>query len=267
MKSYHEIIKRLWENYTEQNPEVKKVYNLFHEMEGRVLNDHIAIRTFDHPGMNIKVLSRPFINAGYRKSGDYTFEDKHLNASHFEHTDFPEAPLVFISELRTGDFSPAFQSLTDKIIGQIDAHRMLSEDLIFDTEIFGFPSFQIYEQLLAESEYAGWLYVNGFRANHFTVSINANKKLDTLEKANQFLKDHGFRINSAGGEIKGTPLELLEQSSIMANRIRVHFREGEKEVPGCYYEFAKRYPDADGQLFKGFIAKSADRIFQSTDTR
>jgi hypothetical protein len=41
--------------------------------------------------------------------------------------------------------------------------------------------------------------------------------------------------------------------------------EGLKEIPGCYYEFAKRYPDADGKLYSGFIAKSADKIFESTD--
>ncbi|MFO7722012.1 MAG: DUF1338 family protein, partial [Bacteroidales bacterium] len=68
-------------------------------------------------------------------------------------------------------------------------------------------------------------------------------------------------------EIKGTPEELLEQSSIMAAPISVHFKEGVLEVPGCYYEFARRYPNGNGNLFRGFIARSADKIFQSTDTR
>lgn len=267
MQKYEDIVKRLWDDYITQNLEVKKVYDLFLEAEGRVVNDHIALRTFDDSRINIDVLSEVFIKAGYRKMDDYNFEDKHLNASHFEHTGDPEAPLVFISELRLADFSVEFQALVSKILGQIDPLRLLSDELIFDTEIFGLPSWDVYQQLLAESEYAGWLYINGFRANHFTVSINANKTLDTLEKANRFLKEQGFRINSIGGEIKGTPEELLEQSSILAGSIMIHFKEGEKEVPGCYYEFARRYPDADGNLFRGFIAKSADKIFQSTDTR
>ena len=116
-----------------------------------------------------------------------------------------------------------------------------------------------------ESEYAGWLYINGFRANHFTVNINALKKYDTIEKVNTFLKQKGFALNDSGGEIKGTPAELLQQSSIKSGMITMKFTEGEMEVPGCYYEFAQRYPDSNGKLYNGFIAKSADKIFESTD--
>ncbi|MEJ2595547.1 MAG: DUF1338 domain-containing protein, partial [bacterium] len=36
-------------------------------------------------------------------------------------------------------------------------------------------------------------------------------------------------------------------------------------IPSCYYEFARRYPDASGKLYGGFIAKSADKIFEITD--
>ncbi|MDA3910619.1 MAG: hypothetical protein PF448_04590 [Bacteroidales bacterium] len=41
------------------------------------------------------------------------------------------------------------------------------------------------------------------------------------------MKDHGFLMNDSGGEIKGTPAELLEQSSIKANMKRMQFQEGE----------------------------------------
>jgi hypothetical protein len=43
------------------------------------------------------------------------------------------------------------------------------------------------------------------------------------------------------------------------------FEEGSFEVPGCYYEFARRYAMPSGQLYQGFIAKSADKIFESTN--
>jgi hypothetical protein len=49
--------------------------------------------------------------------------------------------------------------------------------------------------------------------------------------------------------------------------VEVSFSEGIFTIPGCYYEFARRYPDADGKLFSGFIAGSADKIFESTDYR
>ncbi len=37
------------------------------------------------------------------------------------------------------------------------------------------------------------------------------------------------------------------------------------EIPSCFYEFAKRYPQADGELYTGFVAASADKIFESTN--
>jgi hypothetical protein len=119
--------------------------------------------------------------------------------------------------------------------------------------------------LRRESEYAAWLYVYGFVTNHFTVSINSLKKFDNIHKVNQFLKDKGFLLNSSGGEVKGTPKEFLEQSSTKAGILPVSFVDGEFDIPSCYYEFAYRYPESNGKLYSGFIAKSADKIFESTD--
>ena len=82
---------------------------------------------------------------------------------------------------------------------------------------------------------------------------------------NEFLKKEGYTLNSSGGEVKGTPEQLLEQSSTLADRVEIVFIEGTFSVPSCYYEFAKRYPEKDGKLYSGFIAKSADKIFESTD--
>ena len=50
-----------------------------------------------------------------------------------------------------------------------------------------------------------------------------------------------------------------------ASSVEVKFTEGVYNIPGCYYEFAKRYPDSSGQLYQGFVAASADKIFESTD--
>ena len=49
--------------------------------------------------------------------------------------------------------------------------------------------------------------------------------------------------------------------------MEVEFTDGTHVVPACYYEFARRYVQADGTRFEGFIAKSADKIFESTDRR
>ncbi|MGB6140662.1 MAG: DUF1338 domain-containing protein, partial [Pseudoalteromonas rhizosphaerae] len=38
-------------------------------------------------------------------------------------------------------------------------------------------------------------------------------------------------------------------------------------VPSCFYEFALRYAKPDGELYTGFVAASADKIFESTNAR
>ncbi len=265
MKEAQKIFDRLWSDYTTQNPEAKKVYDLFVAEGEEVLNDHIAFRTFDDPKVNIDVLSRPFVEAGYEYRQSYVFEQKHLRAKHFEHKTFRDAPRVFISELITADFSPFLRNNVREILAKIPDSFATSDELVFAGNVWGQPSYEVYQRLREESEYAAWVYVYGFRANHFTVSINGLKKYDSIEKVNQFLKDNGFLLNDSGGEIKGTPSELLEQSSTKAGFLTVKFIEGKYDIPSCYYEFARRYPDADGKLYSGFIAKSADKIFESTD--
>jgi len=260
-----EIFAKLWETYTRQNPSVKKVYNLFIANGEEVLNDHIAFRTFDDSRVNIDVLAKPFIAAGYVEKGDYQFEAKKLYAKHFEHKTDDKAPRVFISQLKTEEFSQHLQETVKKIVDKIPQERLQSSDLIYSGNMWGLPSYQVYLQLREESEYAAWLYVYGFCANHFTVSINFLEKLDTIQKVNGMLKANGFQMNDSGGEIKGAPDQLLEQSSIKSEIVAVDFEEGSFEVPGCYYEFARRYADVDGKLYSGFIAKSADKIFESTD--
>lgn len=259
------IYNRLWDIYTTQNPAVQQVYNLFAREGERVVNDHIAFRTINDPRMGIDVLAKPFIANGYVEKGTYRFEEKKLFARHYENPSDPEAPRVFISELLLQEFSSFLQETIQKVTDQVPGATLQSPDLIYSGRSWEKPSFEIYNKLKDESEYAAWVYVFGFCANHFTVSVNYLKKYDSLEKVNQLLKDHGFLINDSGGEIKGTPAELLEQSSIKSGIIPVEFIEGTFEIPGCYYEFARRYPDENGQLYSGFIAKSADKIFESTN--
>ena len=265
MKEAQKIFDRLWSDYTAQNPEAKRVYDLFVAEGEEVLNDHIAFRTFDDPKVSIDVFARPFIEAGYEYRQSYKFEQKRLNAKHYEHKTFRNAPRVFISELITSDFSPFLQNTVKEILSKVPVELSKSDELVFAGNVWGQPSYEVYQKLREGSEYAAWVYVYGFRANHFTVSINGLKKYDTIEKVNQFLKDSGFLLNDSGGEIKGTPTELLEQSSTKAGFLPVDFVEGTYEIPSCYYEFARRYPDIDGKLYSGFIAKSADKIFESTD--
>jgi len=260
-----DIFDKLWKDYTSQNPSTKKIYDLFCDEGETVVNDHIAFRTFSHPSVGIHKLAAIFLQNNYILKGEYHFEQKKLFARHYEHKNDKNAPRVFISELLIHSLSDYLQQVAGDWIAAVPPAALLSDDLIFKGNLSGMPSYPIYENLRQESEYAAWLYVHGFRANHFTVSVNHLKKFNSIQKVNEFLKSQGFLLNDGGGEIQGTPAELLEQSSIKAGMVAIQFKEGIFDVPGCYYEFARRYPDTDGNLYSGFIAKSADKIFESTN--
>ena len=112
-----------------------------------------------------------------------------------------------------------------------------------------------------------WVAAFGIRANHFTVFVNYLKTFKDLPDLNEFLKKNGYKLNSSGGEIKGSPKEYLEQSSTLAHPAEVEFADRKETIPACYYEFAKRYPLPNGKLFQGFVAQSADKIFESTNRK
>jgi len=261
------IFERLWEQYIAENPGAGQIHNLFLNKGERVVNDHVAFRTFDDPRVNIDVLARLFLEAGYVPAGEYHFEMKKLRARHYELPGFPESPRVFISELMLDQFSEELQLTIREQLDEVSEDLLTSPDLIYQGTIFASISHDVYMRLRKESEYAAWMYAFGYRANHFTVSINYLKNFEGISEVNSFLKEHGFQLNSSGGEIKGTPEQLLEQSSTLADKVEVEFSDGTHTIPGCYYEFARRYQDANGKLFSAFIAGSADKIFESTDYR
>ena len=262
-----EIFDNLWNEYTERTPSAQKIKELFSNKGNNIYNDHVAFRTFDDARVNIEVLAKPFIAAGYVACGEYTFEAKKLYAKHFEHATDKNAPRVFISQLKTAEFSFELQAAVKNMIDAISEEELTSGELVFKGRLWEQPSFDVYEKLQTETEYAAWLYVNGFCSNHFTVDVNKLDTFDSLQEVNAFLKDNGFKMNTSGGEIKGTPAQLLEQSSVLADRIPVAFKEITKEITSCYYEFAFRHAMNNGELYSGFIAGSADKIFESTDMK
>ncbi len=263
--NYDELFSKLWIDYTNKNPQALKIFESFIAEGETVINDHIAFRTFNLPEVNIDVMSKAFLAVGFEEKGSYIFEQKKLFAKHFEHPEKPDAPRVFISQLKVEEFSPFLQTTVKEIIAKIPESVLNSKEIILAGNQWGKPSYEVYQKLREESEYAAWLYVNGFTVNHFTVSVTHLDKLNDIYAVNEFLKNQGYLMNDGAGEVQGTPEELLEQSSVKAELQDIEFMEGIYQVPACYYEFAKRYRDVEGNLYGGFIAKSADKIFQSTD--
>ena len=261
------LLSKLWEQYAEITPSAKKIHDLLERKGEEIKNDHIAIRTFNDSRVNINVLERLFLELGYEEKGKYVFESKKLFAKHYEHTTDKNAPRIFISELELEKCSQKLQETVNTILDNCDQSTFSNPELVICGSVWESNSQEIYNQLLEESEYAAWMYIYGFRANHFTINVNALKDFDTLQDLNAFLEDSGWKLNASGGKIKGTPEQLLEQSSTLADLHMVDFKEGSLQIPSCYYEFALRYPMSNGELYQGFIASSADKIFESTDVK
>ncbi len=198
---------------------------------------------------------------GYVARDRYRFDDKKLVARYWQHPDATR-PKVFISELCVDELSPAARGIIGGLVAQIPPGFATRADLPYAGRPWRVTRAE-YDELLAESEYAAWVAAFGFRVNHFTVDVNALATLPDLAAVNALLVANGLVLNTAGGVIKGSPAEHLEQSSTRADSIRIDLGE----IPSCYYEFARRYRLPSGELFHGFVPGSADKIFESTDVR
>jgi hypothetical protein len=53
----------------------------------------------------------------------------------------------------------------------------------------------------------------------------------------------------------------------MADRADVVFSDETVSIPSCFYEFAQRYNMPNGRRYQGFVAASADKIFESTNVK
>jgi hypothetical protein len=259
------IFQRFWDSYSSENPNAKRIYDLFTAHGERVVHDHIALRTFDDKRMNIDKIARLFTDNGYKAAGEYEFKAKRLYGRHYEHESDLMAPKVFISELQLDKFSDYLRKTVRGSLDTLPGKTYDDRELVYGGSVWGKLSFDTYNRLREESEYAAWLLVYGYRANHFAVKVNELKKFKTLQEVNSFIKKSGYTMNNSGGEIYGTPQELLEQSATMAEILPFEFTDGIHEIPSCFYEFTLRYKGRDGREYPGFIAANADKIFESTN--
>ncbi|GGY39838.1 DUF1338 domain-containing protein [Parvularcula lutaonensis] len=258
-----DLFSQLWQRYAALTPQAQEIKDLFETRGETVVNDHVAFRTLNDHRLGIHKLAQPFLDLGYTEQDEYHFEAKKLYAKYYAHED-PLRPKVFISELLLEKCSDELRHTMECLVDtmtedQLSDPMMLNMGRPWDT------SHADYEKLYAESEYAAWLSAFGFCANHFTVFFNALKTFDELKDLAEFVEESGYPMNTSGGLIKGSPEVYLEQCSTMATKVPVTFTDGTFELPSCFYEFARRYEMPEGGLYQGFVAASADKIFESTN--
>lgn len=261
----NDFFSALWADYIAMAPQAARIRGEFEARGEQVVNDHVAFRTLSLEPIGIERLEPHLFELGYRQLEPYEFPAKKLRAFGYV-SDTPDAPRVFLSELKVDELSAKSSAILRECAAWIDTADVAQAEILWSGRLWDPISWDDYQVLAAESEYAAWVATLGLRPNHFTISVNHLQQSTEVEQVLKVVEKLGYQVNDAGGRVKGSPEQLLEQGSTMADRMEVDFADGQlREVPTCYYEFAKRYPNAEGSLFAGFVATSADKIFESTD--
>jgi hypothetical protein len=255
---------------------------------GGIENDHIAFRTMGVPHLGIASFEKIFMHYGYTKRDFLRFDGKKLDAYWYA-PPVARYPRIFISELCVDELSDEAQriihSYTDEVtsdpVDSLNLEDGAAVDQFLHSPLWRTPTWEDYQRLADESEYAAWVIYNRYYLNHFTVSVhNLPAQYATVEQFNEFLKSHGFKLNNSGGEVKISGDGLLLQSSTVAEMVDATFPlaaggETTQQIAGSYVEFAERrvlpqfatLPESEVRREHrrdGFETANADKIFEST---
>jgi hypothetical protein len=284
-----QVLEGLMRRYRERVPDVALILDTMVREglirhAGEIENDHVAFRSLGVPHLGIASLEKIFLYLGYVRRDPYYFPAKKLNAFWYAP---PEAhlPRIFLSELRVDDLPERSKAVVGKYTRSIQRDPVDGLDLDDAAAIDRFlhsgnwpvPSWEDYQLLAAESEYASWAIYNRYYLNHFTISVhNLPEGYNTVAGFNRFLEGNGFVLNDSGGKIKMSPDGGLLQSSTVARMVTAEFAGGQQaEIPGSYVEFAERrvlpaFAHLPASAIRrehrreGFEAGNADKIFEST---
>lgn len=287
------ILAGLMRRYQERVPDVAAIVQemaqagLIHAAAD-IENDHIAFRTMGVPHLGLTSLEKIFLHYGYERRDRYNFAHKKLTAYWYAPPQ-PKYPRIFISELRVPELSAEAQAIIHSYTSEVTADPVdaldLNDGLVVDAflhqALWRVPTWDDYQRLSEESEYAAWVIYNRYYLNHFTISVhNLPLGYNTIAQFNDFLEARGFRLNDSGGKAKVSQDGYLRQSSTVAGLVEAQFAAGQgglitKQIAGSYVEFAERqvlaaYRHLDLSHIKrehrreGFEATNADKIFEST---
>lgn len=296
----NELLNRLWEKYIMRVSYAKKYSELVLEKGGRIVNDHIAIRTFNtHTGEQpegIRAIKHILNCLEYKPAEKYKFPKKKLNAVHFEHPD-EMLPKIFVSQLEV-DLLPEWAQniiknavketpyiLTDSSIellnrlkeeGNIplEAAKLLVADLVqYFRRPWKVPAKDDVLKLNDISQYAAWVLIHGNAVNHFTAFINFQnvKEWPDLESTCKGLAEAGIPLKT---NIEGKKGSRLRQTATLAVKEEVEVKgdDGIEKIKWtyAYYELAERnfiLENGKKKLFPGFLGEQATHLFDMTRTR
>lgn len=294
------LLDKLWSRYLKRVSYAQKYVELIVERGGKVVNDHIAIRTFNtHTGEQpegIRAIKHILRNLDYVKVQQYHFPKKKLNATHFEHPD-PLFPKIFVSQLEVAELpewaqkiitttvSDSAYLLTDRGIALLNELGEKESLSVSDSEYLVKDLAQYFRRpwdppqkgdvlkLNDVSQYGAWVLLHGNAVNHFTAFINHQdvKEWPDLASTCKGLAAAGIPMKD---DIEGKKGSVLQQSATQAvkEEVEVKGEDGLEKIiwTYAYYELAERnYIMQDGvrKLFSGFLGEQAGHLFDMTQTR
>ncbi|MCF6358289.1 MAG: DUF1338 domain-containing protein, partial [Draconibacterium sp.] len=295
-----ELLDRLWDQYIKRVSYANKYVELVTQKGGNIVNDHIAIRTFNtrtgEQPQGIRAIKHILNCLEYKPAAKYKFSKKKLNAVHFEHPD-EKFPKIFVSQLEVELLPDWAQKTINKTVretpyilsdnsiellqkvkdeGELptEAAKLLVADLAqYFRRPWGIPQKEDVIKINDVSQYAAWVLLHGNSVNHFTAFINHQNvaewpDLETtckgLEAAGVPMKEH----------IEGEKGSKLQQSATEAVKEEVEVKDeyGIEKITWtyAYYELAQRgFVEENGtkKLFSGFLGEQATHLFDMTQTR
>lgn len=295
-----ELLTRLWEKYLGRVSYAKTYADLVHQKGGKVVNDHIAFRTFNtHTGEQpegIRAIKHIIEALEYKPVEKYIFKKKKLTAIHFEHPD-EMLPKIFVSQLEVEQLPGWAQNVIHQTVKDtpyllsdealellqllraekrlnLEASQFLVDDLAnYFRRPWNVPFKDDVLKINDVSQYAAWTLLHGNSVNHFTAFVNFQgvEEWPDLETTCKGLSNAGIPMKET---IEGQKGSKLRQSATQAvkEEVEVKTNEGSDWLNWtyAYYELAERgWVETEGnkKLFSGFLGEQATHLFDMTKTR
>jgi hypothetical protein len=249
----------LWARYRAVAPSALKVHEALEAINGHVVIDHVALRTVSVGPVPLAVLSRVLADIGFVPFDDYAHPGKPVYSVAFRPLK-PGLPKIFLSELLVDRLTPASRRIMQGLVEHADFPQALDERLFHSGVHWGPLDAASLMTLSDESDYAAWFATQGFTPNHFTALVNELPAIPSIDEVIELAQQLEVEISQVGGLIKGNALTGLQQAATEPERLDYLTSDRRVlQVPGSFYEFALRYPLADGKLYQGFLTQTTER--------
>ena len=64
-----DLLDALWRDYVDLTPQAARIHALFAARGETIFNDHVALRSYGRPGVDVAALARPFLALGWVAQG------------------------------------------------------------------------------------------------------------------------------------------------------------------------------------------------------